>query len=631
MKKDKKVSDKVSFKEAFQLNKKVFLLLWEKYPKMFISSIVCALFGSLTPYVGIYLSAQIINEISGNRNKEKLMQLVFITLISTVIFSMLNAGLGRWKNCQHRLFWYRCNRIYAEKQLSMDFCIVDDSHTHDLKSQIRQAENWSGWGIIRFKGNFESLLNSSISIFGAVALTVTLFTLRVPDNMGNLTILNNPLCVILIIAVMLAVTFISPILSNKAESYWAKYSDSAKFGNRCFSFFGFFAHHNWRGLDIRMYRQENLCTKYMMMDMSFSPKSKIAQYSRGPMGLMSALSAIVSRIFTAIVYIFVCLKSWGGAFGVGSVTQYIGAISSLSGSVSSLISTLGSMHNNAVFLRTTFEFLNMPNVMYQGSLTVEKRKDRSYEVEFRNVSFKYPKSDEYALKNVSMKFKIGQRLAVVGMNGSGKTTFIKLLCRLYDPTEGEILLNGIDIRKYNYNEYISIFSVVFQDFKLFSFSLGQNVSASVNFDKDRVIRCLDEAGFTARLSEMPNGIETNIYKDFDEKGVEVSGGEAQKIAIARTLYKNAPFIILDEPTAALDPIAEFEVYSKFNEIVGDKTAIYISHRLSSCRFCDEIAVFHGGELAQQGSHESLLNDESGKYHELWHAQAQYYVEHNINF
>ncbi|MDE7132893.1 MAG: ABC transporter ATP-binding protein/permease [Lachnospiraceae bacterium] len=294
--------------------------------------------------------------------------------------------------------------------------------------------------------------------------------------------------------------------------------------------------------------------------------------------------------------------------------------------MSGLVSAMGNMRNNAAFLVPVFEFLDIPNNMYQGSLTVEKRRDRKYEVEFRNVSFKYPGSENYALRNVSMKFEIGSRMAVVGMNGSGKTTFIKLLCRLYDPTEGEILLNGIDIRKYNYAEYMMIFSVVFQDFQLFALRLGENVASRIVYDPGRVMDSLKKAGFAERFSELPDGIETYLYKDYDKKGVNISGGEAQKIAIARALYKDAPFIILDEPTAALDPIAEAEIYAKFNDIAGDKTAIYISHRLSSCKFCDLIVVFHEGAIIQQGTHDSLVSDENGKYYELWHAQAQYYTE-----
>ena len=325
------------------------------------------------------------------------------------------------------------------------------------------------------------------------------------------------------------------------------------------------------------------------------------------------------------------LKALFGAFGVGSIIQYAGSLLQLSEGVSQVMGEFAFLDANTRALAEYFAFLDLPNVKYQGTLPVEKRAfcdsgDNEYEIEFRNVSFRYPSAEKDALRNVSMKLRIGERLAVVGMNGSGKTTFIKLLCRLYDPTEGEILLNGVDIKKYNYDEYMSIFSVVFQDFKLFSFSLAQNVAASVNYDRNKVEQCLGEAGFGERLRRLPEGVDTCLYRDFDERGVEISGGEAQKIALARALYKDAPFIVLDEPTAALDPVAEAEVYSKFNEIVRDKTAIYISHRLSSCRFCDDIIVFDDGQIVQRGSHDALVADESGKYRELWYAQAQYYAK-----
>ncbi len=231
----------------------------------------------------------------------------------------------------------------------------------------------------------------------------------------------------------------------------------------------------------------------------------------------------------------------------------------------------------------------------------------------------------YTLKNINLKLKIGERLAVVGKNGSGKTTFIKLLCRLYDPTEGEIFMNDFNIRKYDYRQYLDLFSVVFQDYNLLAVPLGNNISSSGTWDAAKAQRILEEVGFGERYAKMSKGLETPLYKNFDEDGVNISGGEAQKIALARALYKDAPFIILDEPTAALDPVAEAEIYAKFDEIVGDKTAIYISHRLSSCRFCDKIAVFDQGRIVQIGTHEELIADKTGTYYELWYAQAQYYM------
>ena len=197
--------------------------------------------------------------------------------------------------------------------------------------------------------------------------------------------------------------------------------------------------------------------------------------------------------------------------------------------------------------------------------------------------------------------------------------------KLYDPTEGEITLNGIDIRKYKYEEYMELFSVVFQDSKLFSFSLAENVAADTEYDPERVTDCVIRAGLGDRLKTMENGIETCLYKDFDENGVEISGGEAQKLCLARAIYKGSPFIVLDEPTAALDPISEYDIYTKFNSIVGTRTAIYISHRLSSCRFCDDITVLDNGHIIERGSHEKLIA-KGGIYTAMWAAQAEYYKD-----
>ncbi|MDY2699259.1 MAG: ABC transporter ATP-binding protein, partial [Lachnospiraceae bacterium] len=425
--------------------------------------------------------------------------------------------------------------------------------------------------------------------------------------------------------VLILTTLISPYCTNRANEYFEKYSGAATLGNRIFSFFGFRAMGQERALDMRIYHQGDLCTGYLNQDTAYGLGGTMHKLSKGPIGIWYAAAAAISSALTGLVYVFVCLKAWAGAFGVGSVTQYVGAVTSLVGNIAELVEVLGLFRLNATFLRPVFEFLDTPNSMYQGSLTTEKRSDKQYEIEFKNVSFRYPGSEQWALRHVNMKFNVGSRLAIVGENGSGKTTFIKLLCRLYDPQEGQILLNGIDIRKYDYRDYMDIFAVVFQDFQLISQPLGANVAGSQDYDRRRVEKALQDAGFADRLYCLEKGLDTMLYKEMSGDGVEVSGGEAQKIAIARALYKDASFIILDEPTAALDPIAEAEIYSKFNDIVGDKTALYISHRLSSCKFCDEIAVFHEGSVIQQGSHEDLVSDTNGKYYELWNAQAQYYV------
>ena len=392
--------------------------------------------------------------------------------------------------------------------------------------------------------------------------------------------------------------------------------------NRIFAFYGNQLYDYNSGKGVRLYNQKEIYDKEIQKFLEHTGKVCIDMGNVN--AKYSGFEAFISSLLGGMVYVFVGLKAISGAITVGSIIKYIGSISQFMSGSKEILSSINGIINNNQYLQLYIDFLNITGEKYKGTLPVEKRDDDEYEIEFRNVSFKYPGTDVYALKNVSIKLDIGERLAIVGMNGSGKTTFIKLLCRLYDPNEGEILLNGIDIKKYNYEEYMSLFSIVFQDFKLFSFSLGQNVAASVDCDENAVKDALEKVGLKERLNTMPEGIQTSLYKNFDENGVEISGGEAQKIALARALYRDAPIIILDEPTAALDPISEFEIYSKFNEIVGTKTAFYISHRLSSCRFCDEIVVFDEGRMIQKGNHEKLLEDENGKYYELWNSQAQYY-------
>ena len=438
--------------------------------------------------------------------------------------------------------------------------------------------------------------------------------------------MNSPWVSVGVILTLLCGTVLSPWLSARCTATNEKLWPYSNQYSRVWNTYSTLHMSTTRCVDVRMYNQQDLASQMMSANRIYSrgsPSCRIRYFERAP---LEVAATAVSVLLIGISYGYVCLKAWNGAFGIGSVTQYVGAVTSLCGGISELFRAVGDLPQNADYLYAIREFMEIPNDMYQGSLPTEKRDDCEYEVEFKDVSFKYPGSDLWALRHVSMKFKVGSRLAVVGMNGSGKTTFIKLLCRLYDPTEGQILLNGIDIRKYRYDDYMNVFSVVFQDFHLLGLPLGQNVAAGAAYNRERVLDCLERVGFGERLASLPNGLDTCLYKEVDDNGVNISGGEAQKIAIARALYKDAPFIILDEPTAALDPIAEAEIYSKFNDIAGDKTAIYISHRLSSCKFCDEIAVFHEGAVIQQGTHDSLVADTKGKYYELWNAQAQYYTE-----
>ena len=619
---------KVNMRNAAALQLRGIKELHKVSPKFFPLLTVYSVFSAITPYVTVFFSAQILKELATLRREENLWQWVIAGVLCVGIAAIAKAMLYRRYNSLLNDLYGRKEILFIHKMFSIDFSELDKQENHDLRAQIQQNENWSSWGLMRVEEAYIGAVSSVIGLLSGIALTASLFTSPVPKSASWLTVLNNPVFILVLAAMMIVVSILAGNLSAKSMRCWSDFAEEATFGNRLFGHFGFIGQDKERSVDIRMNNQQKLVSAYWNTNSSFGVNGPFGKAAMGKMGVYASLGVCITTLITGFIYVFTCLKAWGGAFDVGSITQYVGAATAMVTNVFALTDLLGIMKTNAPYLEKTFEFLDIPNSMYQGSLTTEKRADRQYEVEFRDVSFKYPGSDIWALRHVNMKFKVGKRLAIVGENGSGKTTFIKLLCRLYDPQEGQILLNGIDIRKYRYDDYMNIFSIVFQDFQLICQPLGNNVAGSMEYDRERVEKALIDAGFGDRLASLEKGLDTFVYKNLTEDGVDVSGGEAQKIAIARALYKNAPFIILDEPTAALDPIAEAEIYSKFNDIAGDKTAIYISHRLSSCKFCDEIAVFHEGAVIQHGSHAELVADTNGKYHELWNAQAQYYTEKN---
>lgn len=617
MAKNKETSWKEILSLHFRALKDIERYVPGRIPCMVIQNVVEA----LSPYLTVWLSAQFINELATLRRKDVLLRWIIWTLVITAVCGIAKALLNGWNRSLDSRYNPMKNRLFMEKFMTTDYANVDSQEFRDLNAQMEQFQNWSGNGMNLALDVSNSILKAALSILGAVAMTVSLFTRKVPA--GSMEFLNSPLVILVLLALMMLLSWCASKMVSFIGIKQTELADQATFGNRQFHFYCGMTTERERRLDIRTYEQQNAVNGFR--NSPFNIGGAFDRLYSGPYALLSGMGEAMDTIFTGLIYVFTCLKAWAGAFSIGSVTQYVAATTSLSVNISILMTKMHDLRNNHRFLAITYQLLDTPDDMYQGSLTTEKRSDRQYEVEFRDVSFRYPGTDAWALHHVNMKFKVGKRLAIVGENGSGKTTFIKLLCRLYDPQEGQILLNGIDIRKYRYDEYMDIFSVVFQDFQLISRPLGENVAGAMEYDREKAENALRNAGFSDRLEGMAQGLDTMLYKDMDENGVEVSGGEAQKIAIARALYKDAPFIILDEPTAALDPVAEAEIYSKFDEIVGDKTAIYISHRLSSCKFCDEIAVFQNGSVIQQGSHDALLSDENGQYFQLWNAQAQYYT------
>ncbi len=571
-----------------------------------------AFFASVIQYIPIYFSAKLIDAIWTGAEKKEILWYIVLTVGLTFLLNLLLTLCRVAENIKTTNIYREREWMYSKKEMEMEYSKIESREIALLLERIRM-ESQTGYNLYYLYTSVRMLVRHITSIIASLSLSASFFTLNSVPLLLKLA---------LVAGLMTAVLY-SIYATAKEEAinqdFWKQCVNLNLLGERYSDIVGDYE----MGMDIRLYgMEEKIAGDNLKTDMEF-----YGDYiKKDKKCLMLFLpSVLFSHLLRFGVYIVLIMAVMAGNVSVGSIAKYISCIMLLLDAVSGLVGTLQRVFANNGYLKRFFSYFDIQNKMYQGSLTVEKRLDNEYDVEFRDVSFRYPNTENYALRHVNVKFKVGKKLAIVGENGSGKTTFIKLLCRLYDPTEGEIFLNGVDIRKYNYDEYLSIFSVVFQDFTLFSFTVGQNVAAAKEYDRARAEECLKRAGFEERLSAMPEGTDTYLYKNYSAQGIEISGGEAQKIALARALYKDAPFIVLDEPTAALDPVSEYEVYNKFNELSGEHTTIYISHRLASCRFCDSVVVFDGGRIIQQGSHEKLLLEQEGKYYKLWNAQAQYYV------
>ena len=607
------------------LNRRAFLLLFKKAPLFFISVFGEKVFTSLLPFIGIFFSARIINELvliySGKGDLSKIKTLVLLSLILTAVCMLVSSLFKRWANYEGRSVDYKLQDIYVQKFLSMDFQDVESAKTNEIYTRMWQNTNYAGWGLEKILWIYPKCSTHITSIITSLVLSISLFSFKVQST--ELAFLNNPLFIFVILFSIVLLILIPAKLQTMSDSYWAIVSEDATEGNRVFSFFFRLFNEKNRAMDVRMYGQQKEGNIIRSSSNIFVPGGRVSQYAKKEMGFFTFLSAFISTSLLVIIYGFVGLKALGGAFPAGNLMQYAASITALSSALTEIFTVAGEAKNNREFLKDVFDFLDIKNGMCMNNAPVNYQALDKPLIEFKNVSFAYPDSEKTVLKNLNLTLRRGERLAVVGKNGSGKTTFVKLLCRLYDPIEGEILFNGKNIKEYDYKEYLNLFSVVFQDFKLLALPLAQNISGGEAYDKLKVVEVLKNTGLD--LSKFKNAEETYLYKNFDDEGVNISGGEGQKIAIARALYKDAPLIILDEPTAALDPIAEAEIYSKFDGLVKNKTSLYISHRLSSCKFCSHILVFDAGLIVQEGSHEELLA-EDGLYSKLWNAQAQYYQE-----
>lgn len=595
-------------------------------PHLLLLIFIRSIFQALSPFINIYMSARILNALIEGEELTSLLMLAFVTiflnLIVTLVLYLFNHVIALWQSEFNTLYEMRL----SFKVTSLDYIDVENPKTHRLRQRINEMKNLDGSGILQLLNCFQELIKNGFVVIFAISMTLSLFfsSSRI-EVTSFLTFVDSIWAALLLLVFIVINIGISMYASAAVTKKMYKIMNGMIPFNRIFGYYmGNYISTYHAGKDIRIYHQSDLISSEL--GCLFTDVGTVTGRLARNQTKFSVMTSVSTVVISMLIYLFVGLKALAGVFAVGMVLQYVSSINEFTNGFTGFMRVVSKLRANNEALAAYFQFVDMPARMSEGTLSLQDKGEQDYVIEFRDVSFRYPDSNTYALEKINLRFRLGEKIAVVGENGSGKTTMIKLLCRLYDPTEGEILLNGIDIRQYRYEEYLKLFSVVFQDFKLLSFSLAQNISVATEYQSDKVEACLKKSGFYERLSRMPDGIETYLYKDFEESGVEISGGESQKIALARALYKDAPFIVLDEPTAALDPIAEAEIYTQFDHIVEDKGAIYISHRLSSCRFCDTIYVFEKGRIIQQGTHENLVDIADGKYHELWHAQAQYYAE-----
>lgn len=597
----------------------VLKTLCKTSPAALITCILDGMVIGARPFIAIYLSGLLIDAVYEGAGIQILILYALRALSIVLLLSLAESVLVKIVNQNMEYMYELQNESLSKKSMEMDFEYLEDAKIHRLRESVT--------GFYPRFGLLGAVVDSVRHFMDVAATIVAATVIVVPKLVAGSYLAKGVIGSLwfsgLFLFIIVAITWINTkIMYYYNDKLQQLYNEKkAPLDTKKKYYIDLYAKAESQK-DLRMCEQGELIEQ-QLKEFKVQAKQGLRDFT-GMAAKRTIISNFLASFSTLLVYVFAGVYGYFGIITIGSVVSFSASIRRVADSIFMLGEVIGKMKYESGFAIQYQEFMSLSQQKRTGTIPVEKRRNNKISVEFEHVSFKYPGSDNYVLRDLTLSFVIGEKMAIVGKNGSGKTTFIKLLCRLYDVTEGCIRVNGIDIRKYDYDEYIKLFSVVFQDFTIFDFTLGESVACTMQWDEEGVRDALERAGILERVDRLADGLSTVIGKGFDEEGVNFSGGEKQKLAIARAVYKDAPFVIMDEPTAALDPEAEAEVFESFDKMVGKKTAIYISHRLASCRFCEDILVFDRGRVVQRGSHDSLKN-EDGLYQELWNAQAQYYV------
>lgn len=583
-------------------------------------TILSSLLKGVLPFIPIIFSKNILEAII---QKDFDIAMIYVLAMSFVYYlvNVFSSFIEKILTDKQTDMTLKINDIVHQKPLNIDYESLEGGKALSNYTDAINAMKYKG-NYKTFLVNYSKLLSSLVSLIVALSLVIEFSLTYVKSNQDLLDILTNPVVSILImVTVVFGAMFLSSYAMKETNKRVNELFDNKLDSERRFAYV------------CRMFRDDEMVKTiqaYNVYDPIKNLLRETSQLIRGfykKEGKYWALHLLIQALSSGSImimsYVLVTLKILSGAIGLGSFIKYSQAVIKLNEAIIDLVLRHHRIEDMLIYLDKLIMFLDMPNKFETGSIPVEKRDDHEYKLKFEDVWFKYPDTDDYVIKGMTCEISTKQRSAIVGPNGAGKSTFIKLLCRLYEPSKGRITLNGVDIRKYAYEEYLSLFSVVFQDFALSYFNIGEVIASASDFDHALAESCLKKVGLDTYKDRLEQA-KTDDYNENDYVDERYSGGEAQKLAIARALYKDGAFVILDEPTAALDPISEYEVYQKFDLLVEDKTCIFISHRMSSCRFCSDIIVMDQGQLVERGDHEFLL--EAGNlYSQLWQAQAKYYT------
>jgi len=562
-------------------------------------SVFLFVWSTVTPFVNLFFPKWILDELTGERSWNRLLFLLILWASVSGIMVLIQTVVNIFSNPYLDKNTFRENMHYLRYDAEMDYSKIEDGST--LDEQERIGTNLS---LSYFANNtIFTPLSGAIQLLGYTYILATL----------------HPLVIVLILALVVLNSFISKKLNELDYTYQrdiAPYKRRFSYLFKVLTEYGFAKETRINHADTWIQsKYEDECRTYMNR---FSGQ-------RHDHLKLGSLSDGILFLQTLILYLYSAFRVIRKTITIGDFSLYIGAATAFVGCVTTVANELRKMKYLSQYIDDYRAFVDQVTPSHIKEKQNEIKASGTHEIVFENVSFQYPGNENYALKNISLTIHPGERLSIVGYNGAGKSTLIKLICRLYSPTEGRILYNGTDIETLKYEEYAQLLSVIFQDYNIYAMTVRDNVVLNGRPDDGALMSVIEKSGLSEKIKGLPNGFDAQLGKDFDENGIEFSGGEAQKLSCARAYYKNAPIVILDEPTASLDPISEHQLYTRFNDIIGEKTAIYITHRLASVRFCNRIVVLAHGEVIEYGTHEELMENRN-LYYEMFTKQAEYYVK-----